>query len=90
MTVDPMYIVTASVGVVGVVEWLKNLFPRGAQGLWTGLLPGICTGVAIFGGGDWTQIGTNALVTLAVSEMSYPILVQLPKALVDKFRKSLG
>lgn len=92
MSLDFTYIVGASIGVVGVLEWAKGfaIFSKLPAWVWRAVSPFACAGVGIAGGGEWPQMATNAILLLAVSQIGYPVLIQLPTALIEKFRKALG
>lgn len=87
---DFIFLAGAAVSVVGVVEYLKGFWPTAPAWALRLSIPPACVAVAIAGGGEVPQIATNAFMLLAVSQIGYPILVQLPVALIEKFRKSLS
>lgn len=87
---DFIFLAGAAVSVVGVVEYLKGFWPKAPTWAWRLSIPPACVAVAIAGDGGPFQIATNAFMLLAVAQIGYPILVQLPVALIEKFRKSLG
>lgn len=83
-------LVAYSVTVVGVLEYLKGFFKPLPTWVSRGLLLPVCAGVAWAAGGDVFQVATNGLALVAISQIGYPVLIQLPSAMIDKFRKSLG
>jgi len=92
---DWFLIVSAAVVSVGVMEYVKGFVTvkAGAKPVpswvWRLVLLVICAGVAAAMDGGLSQAMTNALALVAVAEVGYPVLIQLPKAAIDVFRKKL-
>lgn len=88
---DITLIVLASVSVVGVVEWLKGLFPKETNTVvWRVVLLPVSVVVAVFAGGSLAQMATNSLALLAVTQIAYPLLIQLPSSIIGAVKNKLG
>jgi len=89
---DFMYLTGAAIAVVGVMEWLKGFFPvdKVPSWVWRALMAPTCVAIAAAGGGALNQILSNGAALIAITQIGYPVLVQLPIAVIEKFRKSLG
>lgn len=91
VALDFTFLIAASISVVGVVEWVKGLLPQTVPS-WVyrvALLP-VSIIVAVAADGGLFQVATNAIALLAVTQIGYPVLVQLPTALINAFRNKLG
>ncbi len=89
VTFDLLYLGGASISVVGVVEYVKGFFPRLPPWVWRLTMALASVAVAVSGGGSVSQIATNAFALLALSQIGYPVIIQLPLAMIEKFRKTL-
>ncbi len=88
---DFVFIVGASVSVVGVVEWIKGLLPANIPSwVYRAVLLPVSITVAVAADGGVFQVATNSLALLAVTQIGYPLLIQLPTALIEAFRKKIG
>jgi hypothetical protein len=79
-----VYLIAAAFGAVGAVEYLKGWFPNAKNWLWRAILPVICFGVALAGDGGWFQIGTTAILLLALTQICYELLISAVKKLIEK------
>jgi len=89
---DYAYLIGASIGVVGVIEWIKGFdFLKNAPSwIWRVIIVPVCGGVAIAADGGVYQVASNAILLVAIVQIGYPILVQLPTALIQAFRDKIG
>jgi hypothetical protein len=91
VTFDFLFLIGAAVSVVGILEYLKGFFPVSTPSwVWRAALAPVAFLVALAADGGWYQIATNALSLVALTQISYPVLIQLPSALIEAFRKKLG
>lgn len=86
ITIDWVYLVAAALAAVGVIEWIKGFpaFAKAAGWMWRVILALACLAIAIIGDGGWAQIGTNAVILLALAQIGYPLLVKLPESIIGK------
>lgn len=88
---DFTFLIAASVSVVGVVEWLKGFLPISVPTwVYRAVLLPVSAIVAVAAGGSVFQIASNVLAMLAVTQISYPVLVQLPGSLITVFKNRIG
>ena len=87
---DFLYLVGAAVSVVGVIEWAKGFFPKINTVWWRVALAPACALVAWAGDGGAYQIATNAFALLALTQVGYPLLVQLPTSVIGAFKNKIG
>ena len=88
---DLTFLVMASIAVVGVLEWLKG-FVTAKVPTWTyrlALLP-ISFIVAAAGVEGMMQILTTTFMLLSITNICYPLLIQLPTSLIAAFKNKLG
>jgi hypothetical protein len=90
VTFDWLLLVGASISVVGVIEWLKGFFPKAPSWIWRIVLAPVSLGVAIAADGGPFQIATNTLALLAMGQIGYPMLIQLPGVIVEFFKRTLN
>ncbi len=88
-------IISAAAVTVGVLEWIKGFFiKKGKQMIpstaWRGILVIVSAGVAAGLDGGLYQVITNTLALVAAANIGYPLLVQLPVAIIEAFRKKLS
>lgn len=85
-----------SVGVVGLVEWLKSFLPAKLKDSKYGLpvisglisaAAGVCTCAVITGGFDTTELVKYAGGTIGLVQVSYNVLLQTFKAIVAKLKE---
>lgn len=86
---DFMFLAGAAISVVGVVEYIKGFWPAAPAWAWRLSIPPACVAVAVAGGGNLSQIATNSFLLLAVAQIGYPLLIQLPGVIIKKFQKGL-
>lgn len=91
VTFDWAYLVGAAIAVVGVLEWIKGFAPvTWPSWVWRVVMAPICVVVAIAGDGGVFQIATNSFALIAISQIGYPVLIQLPTAIIQAFRNKIG
>lgn len=79
ISIDWTYIAAASFGVVGVIEYVKGFFKEIPSAVWRAVMPLVCAGVAIAGGGTAFQTATNGVLILATSQIGYESLIGIAK-----------
>jgi len=90
---DWILIIGAAVAAVGTLEWVKGFFAdaAGKQRLpswaWRLILAVVCAGVAVSMDGGLYQTLLDGFALLAVAQVCYPLLVQLPEAALKAWRK---
>lgn len=82
MNIDFVYVLTASFGAIGVIEYLKGFFEKAPSLVWRLLLPLACLGVAYFGPGDLSQRILHGILMLAASQIGY-------SQIIKKFQKQM-
>ena len=87
---DWLLLVGASISVVGVIEYLKGFVPKAPSWLWRVTLPPVALGVAFAADGGPFQIATNSLALLAMAQIGYAVLIQLPGVIIEFFKRTLG
>ncbi len=87
---DWLLLVGASISVVGVIEWLKGFVPKAPSWLWRAVLAPVALGVAMALDSGPFQIATNSLALLAMAQIGYPVLIQLPVVIIEFFKRTLG
>lgn len=79
VTIDWVLLIGISCGVVGVIEWIKNLFKSFKvdvpSWIWSAILPFVCVGVAIGADGGLYQVITNAIMLLAICQIGYDYIL---------------
>jgi len=91
VTFDWLFLVGASISVVGVIEWLKGFLPSTwPSWVWRAALAPVAVLVALAADGGAFQVATNALSLLALSQICYPVLIHLPSAIIEAFKKKMG
>jgi hypothetical protein len=77
------YLLAGSFGVAGVIQYLKNAFPAVPVRVWQIASPVAAVGVALAGGGEITQIATNSILLLALTQLAYDNVIRLVQKLID-------
>lgn len=88
---DWIFLISASICTVGVMEYVKGFFVSKniPKNVWRGVLALAAIVVALFAGSNnigWHQVATNAIALVALCEMAYPLIVQLPAEAITFFR----
>ncbi len=50
----------------------------------------VALGVALAADGGVFQVATNTLALIAVTQIAHPLLIQIPGAVVESFRKKVA
>lgn len=75
MKVDWQYILVASFGVTGIIQWLKGIV-KDPKSIWSYISPFLCIGGAFLINGGWQNIVLNSILVLSVSQLGYDVLVK--------------
>lgn len=93
ITFDWYYLVPAAAIVVGCIQWIKGYDVKNTVPVWVwrSLMPLVCAGIAVAGGAGqiWQQWASNAAALIMLSEAGYPILIQLPKEIINMVRAKI-
>ena len=82
---DFLFLVMSAFSVAGILEYIKSAIAANVpKWVFAVLSPLACIGVAVAGGGDFHQIATNAIATLAMSQLLYQSIIQVVKKYVEK------
>jgi hypothetical protein len=84
ISIDFLYLFMAAFGAIGVIEYIKGFFPLAPKWVWRVCLPPVCLGVALAGDGGWFQIGTTAILLLALTQICYDLIISSVKKLLLK------
>lgn len=92
VSIDILYLVMASFGVLGLIEWIKSLIAAVEKAkadwkplAWVGLSFILAFGVAAAADGGIFQILSNGIFILAINEIvGYNVIVKTVFALIDK------
>jgi hypothetical protein len=92
VSIDILYLVMASFGVLGLIEWIKSLIAAIEKVktdwkpiAWVGLSFALAFGVAAAADGGIYQILSNGIFILAINEIvGYNVIVKTVFALIDK------
>lgn len=88
-------VVLASMSVVGVLEWAKGFFvTKAGDNLvppwgWRIIMAAAAFIIAVSLGGGVNWIATNTGALIAMTQLGYPLLIQLPEAMIKAARRKL-
>lgn len=89
--IDWFYLVSAAVIVVGLLEFVKGFFKdvKVPSWIWRAIIVPIGVGVAWAGDGGIYQVATNSLGLISLTAISYPVLIQIPAAIIQFFKDKI-
>ena len=84
ISIDFVYLFAAAFGAIGVIEYIKGFVPNAPGWVWRVCLPLVCFGVALAGDGGWFQVGTMAILLLALTQICYDLIISSVKKLIER------
>jgi hypothetical protein len=75
MQFDWQYLLVASFGVTGIIQWIKGIV-KDPLNPWNYISPFLCFAGAVLVNGGWQNIVMNTVLVLSLSQLGYNVLVQ--------------